>query len=460
VADVTGRPWNRPRGRAQLLIVGAIMLGVILVGLAVVLNSAIFAENLATRQNDASASDIRSFRSAAVGGAGAAIESSNRAAAGAPFAQLRDDEYRPRVRNLSTRLASRRSQSGASVGITTVDSRAGTQLVDDNASSDLRPHDGGLTNWTMAPGAHVRAFELTVTPDSGTTPGDLLTGGSGDAFVVTLDPATAPAHEVAVYENGSARVAVSEVGSDTVEECDVSGGTVNLSLTGRPTADGAYCGALAPVGTATGTYDVTVTNGDLATGTYRLVVDRTDGPTAAEAALDEQADRVNYGTACANDTYADGTADSPHSVPAVYAGTVELRYEDGQAASRTTSRVVPSQAGDDLTTPVVASLNVTDDSAGGDTSLTVNWTVEDPNGDLDSVTVDIVDRNGSDGRTETTSVADASDSGSLEFTDGGGAGDTYDVTVTVSDGTNERSRTVRHAADGDTDDGDGSACPP
>ena len=454
MADVTGRSRGRPRGRAQLLVIGAILLAVILIGLALVLNSAIFAENLATRQSDASASDIRSFRSAAVAGTGAAIESSNRAAAGAPFAQLRDDEYRPRVRNVSSRLASRRSQSGASVGMTVVDSRAGTQLIDD-AGGDLRPHDGGPTDWTMAPDSHVRAFELTVTPDAGTTLGDLLTGGTGDAFVVTLDPATAPAHEVAVYEDGGARVAVSEVGSDTVEECDVSGGTVNLSLTGRPTADGAYCDALAPVGTATGTYDVTVTNGDLATGTYRLVADRTDGPAPHEAALDEQADRVNYGTACASDTYADDTADSPYSMPAIYAGTVELRYEDAQAASRTTSRVVPSQAGDGLTTPVVASLDVTDDSADGDASLTVDWTVEDPNGDLDSVTVDVVDRNGNDSRTETTDIAGASDSGSLEFTDGEGAGDTYDVTVTVSDGTNERSRTVRHAADGDE-----SGCPP
>ncbi|TSD09823.1 hypothetical protein DP107_14315 [Haloglomus irregulare] len=456
MAHVTGRSRGRLRGRAQLLVVGAILLAVVLVGLALVLNSAIFAENLATRQSDASASDVRAFRSAAVAGTGAAIESSNRAAAGAPFAQLRDDEYQPRVETLSSRLASRRAQSGTLVGVTTTDSRAGTQLVDDDASGDLRPHDGGVTNWTMAPGAHVRAFDLTVTPDPGTTLGDLLTGGSGDAFVVTLDPATAPAHEVAVYEDGGVRVAVSEVGSDTVEECDVSGGTVNLSLTGRPTADGAYCDALERVATTTGTYDVTVTNGDLATGTYRLVVDRTDGPTAAEAALDEQVDRLNYGTACeSSDTYANDTADSPHSVPAIYAGTVELRYQDAQATSRTTSRVVPSQAGDGLTTPVVTSLSVADDSAGDEASLTVDWAVEDPNGDLDSVTVDVTDRNDSDGRAETTGVADGSGSGSLNFTDGGDFGDGYEVTVTVSDGTDERSRTVRHTADGDD-----AGCPP
>ena len=37
--------------RAQLILVGALALAVTLVGIALVLNSAIFAENLATRSN-------------------------------------------------------------------------------------------------------------------------------------------------------------------------------------------------------------------------------------------------------------------------------------------------------------------------------------------------------------------------------------------------------------------------
>jgi hypothetical protein len=129
---------------------------------------------------------------------------------------------------------------------------------------------------------------------------------------------------------------------------------------------------------------------------------------------------------------------------------VELRYQDSRAESRTTARVAPAQAGDRLVTPLVTSLSVTDTS-GGDTSLTVDWTVEDPNSVLDTVTVDVNDRNDNDGVSDTTDVSGAGESASdsYTYTDPGDGGDTYDITVTVTDGSHSRSRTVRHTADGD-----------
>jgi hypothetical protein len=455
VADV-----SRER-RGQLLLVGAILLGTIFVGLALVVNSAIFAENLATREGDSVGSDSQSFRSAAVAGVADTMESTNRDGAGESFVTLRDGRYQPRVRGLADQFASSRSLDGTAVDLSAAGSRPGTQLVDDDAST-ITPRGDTPADWTMATGAHVRAFELTAEPTTSITTSDVtdqLTGGSGDAFVVRLAAAGGPTHEVAVYEDGdvgstAVRVAVSEVGSSTVRECDAEGSAAPVSLAGRPTVDGSYCDPLASVAGTTGTYDVTVDNGDVATGTYRLVVDRTDGPTAAERSLDEQVDRANYGAACSGTTYADDPSTHPHSVPAIYAGTVDLRYRTDRVDSETTVRVASNQAGDGLVTPTVASLAVADGSGSDDASFTVDWTVEDPNGDLDEVTVTATNVPDGDSWTDTTSVSGASADDSVSVTDTDDAGDEYEITVTASDGTNDRSRTVAHVADGDD-----SGCP-
>lgn len=100
-------------------------------------------------------------------------------------------------------------------------------------------------------------------------------------------------------------------------------------------------------------------------------------------------------------------------------------------------------------TPTVAALTVHDNSGSDDASFTVEWTVEDPNGDLSEVTVTAAKVSGDTSRTNTTSVSGAGADGSFSFTDTGDAGDEYEITVTVSDGANERSRTVANVAGSD-----------
>ncbi|WP_254823725.1 DUF7261 family protein [Haloglomus halophilum] len=466
MADVTARSGRRDSARGQLLLLGGIVLAMIFIGIALVLNGSIFAENLATRQSGGASADIQEFRSTVADGVGDAIGSTNQDGAGESFDTLRDSRYQPRVETLADQLANRRSLDGEAIQLTTDGSRPGTQVVDADASTDFTPRDATTTtgDWTMVASAHVRAFELTADPTASDSTSEVttqLTGGTGDAFEVTLTAATGTAHEVAVYEDSddsTVRVAVSEVGSGAVRECDAEGGAATVSLTGRPTVDGAYCDALGPVAETSGTYEVNVTNGDLALGTYRLVVDRLDGPSASEESLDEQVDHVNYGAACSGTTYADTVGDDPYSVPAIYAGTVDLRYRSHQATTDATVQVMPEQAGDSLDTPLVASLDVTDNSAtDGDASFTVDWTVEDPNGDLSKVTLELVDGGTVVDTAEDTSIGGESAGGLLSVSETDGGGNTYDLAVTVTDGMAERTRTVTHDADGDTDTS--GACP-
>ena len=60
MADVTARFERRDSARGQLLLLGGIVLAMMFVGIALVLNGSIFAENLATRQNGDAGSDIQS----------------------------------------------------------------------------------------------------------------------------------------------------------------------------------------------------------------------------------------------------------------------------------------------------------------------------------------------------------------------------------------------------------------
>lgn len=66
--------FHTVRDRGQLILVGALSLAIVLVGLALVLNSAIYAENFATRANQGEAGQITQLEQQAVQGAGGAMQ--------------------------------------------------------------------------------------------------------------------------------------------------------------------------------------------------------------------------------------------------------------------------------------------------------------------------------------------------------------------------------------------------
>lgn len=274
--------------RGQLILVAAIALAVLFVGLAVVLNSVIYTENIASRSStfsgDAGPSTYRGEVDRAVDGviadanAADANDSARTARVAAGVAQL-DDALRRyyAASGVSTNV----SLAGPGTG-GVIDGTA----IEQGADAAFTEPESGAPDWTVARDVRMRAFAVTVDRDSLRDAGDpnpftvvVVANDSAAEWRITL---TRESVEGAAMTN----VTVSSPGGET-ETCVASGSRSDVAVTaGR--VDGAPCDALdffertvGPDG-GPGTYDVrfenATSNGSpTADGQYRLVVDATGG---------------------------------------------------------------------------------------------------------------------------------------------------------------------------------------
>lgn len=309
------------RSRGQILLVTAFALAVAFVGLAIVLNSVIFTENLATRSETTTTSDaIGHSRSVEVGVEEVIRFVNEHNTSGA-------DNYGPVERNLTNGVEN----------ISEVEARH--QLIDGQVTNDtlLLPfyngtwvkqtdrsrdftNDQGATKWSVmntTSGADARSFELLMT-DLGV----LNSLGSGP-FRVTAEDGTGDTWEM-------------EVGNSEVRYTDANGNTntcsynlassavlVNVSA---GTVDNSTCAGLDFGGDLERTENVTFYNADKAQGTYQLLLNksREDVDTAGK----------DYDT----------TGGDPFTEPAVYGAKIRVEYE---RRGLTYETVVEAQPGDD-----------------------------------------------------------------------------------------------------------------
>lgn len=445
--------------RGQIILVGGLALAVTLLVLAVVLNSAIYTENLATRGRGTAPTDVVDLRGDVEGGIGAVVEHANRANGGADYGTLQS-AYDAALDDWGSMAARHAAVDGRSVSVSRSGEMEGTRIVNASPGTPFTPRTDPTTvdafgnrgesyatpNWLVATDVRVRSFvldDVALSSLASSTPGDPK--GSGAFFVEVRDAADADAWRVAVYEDGGS-LAV------TVYDAD-AGSVVGTCSTGEPTAlvdltGGALnarpCDALDFLGDVTGLADVYYVNADDVAGTYELTVDRAGH--GAGGTLKDAVDAANYGSQCAGPTYYDDPATgSPSAAAGLYSATVDLRYDDRSLTYDAAVRTAPGEPGEAATAPVLSSLTVTDTSvAGTEAGFDVAWTVADPDGDTVDVTVVLADL--VDGTSTTrTYTGDGSDS----FTEPGDDGHTYEITVTVDDGTTSRSVTETHLADGD-----------
>jgi subtilisin len=123
--------------------------------------------------------------------------------------------------------------------------------------------------------------------------------------------------------------------------------------------------------------------------------------------------------------------------------TVELTVTDGAGATETATTTV-TETEDEDRAPTVDSYGVDAESTGSDAEITADWAVNDPDGDLDRVTVRVLDA--STGRvvaSNATDVGGADASGTDSFTVADGAGDRFYVTCSVTDETGNDTRETR-----------------
>ncbi|NHN58345.1 MULTISPECIES: hypothetical protein [Halorussus] len=452
------------RDRGQLVLVGALTLAVSLVAVAVVLNSAIYTENLASRSDDAGVGAAVDVRESVRDGVGGLTDRANENHAGDDYATLYGTRLPTALADWRPMAVRHRAVAGRTFRVTRARGMEGTRIAQDGVA-EFTPRTAGADplgyaapNWLVAAPVEVRQFRLAEVSASD------LTGASApfdpetasDVFYVEVREATGSNEwQVALYDaGGGVGVMVRDEDQESAVGSCAADGTATVDLTGA-TVDGRACEPLSFLDEANGPVAVYYVNGDDVAGTYELTVDRaghrTDDP------LKDRVDDANYGLHCEGPTYADGPGSgSPYATAAVYSATVEFRYDSESVTYETDVRAAAGEPGPGATRPVVTHFKVTDPTA-DDGAFTVDWAVADPNGDLDSLEIELLDTAGTVVASTTQGLSGAeAGPGSATLTDAGAADSTYDVRITVTDAAgNERGATERH-----DDDGDESGCPP
>lgn len=475
------------RRRGQLIVVGGLGLAVALVLLALVLNSAIYTENLASRQLDSGGDAIETSNEVAEG-LGGLMNGVNDPATASDYSTL-ETEYTDGVGEWSAVA----SQYGAlhARGITVATATTGgnpviergVRVVDEDESTKLTPRGNTPADWTVAPGVRAREFGFVVTSvdpdgdDAAPSDSDVeteLSSGSwteGPFFYVDIDDGE---WRMAVYDDGSGdvKVGVYDSATGTYSVCSNTPAATPVRIdVGRGTVNNVPCEPLASIAKQTGPYTVHFSNSEELTGSYELTADRVmDDSTLSGVAgpFTDVVDAANYDYHCGDSgnpksTYYSpsdgiGSGNYPYVAPALFSSAAELDARTDDVESATSVRIASEELSAGASSPRVSRFDVTDQSGSGDAKFSISWEVADPDGNLDLVEVELI----SGGGTEASASDDAIDgqrtaSGTFTLQDAVTLPATYDVKITVTDSSgNTRTVTQRHEAE---DPGDDSGCP-
>jgi len=336
VADLNGDE------RGQILLVAAFALAVIFVSMALIVNSAIFTENLASRGETAGSDRALSMRATVETNVGEGIAAANRNNNSSPTELV--DATRADIRTLSRQTGRQAARSGRVVDVTYQSNRPGVRIAQTDGSALTT--GGGVTDYRVVGGVSrvdgangTRAFEIAAS--------DITATDNASAFEVSVQRTGATGNEnswrARIYRTGAETVHIRTLRNNStstlVEDCEVtrdSGlSTFRIDLTGG-TVDGEPCDALgtAPSGAnvhfgagtdvtpgGTDTYDIEFANADQVTGNFSMVVYRRPSTTL---------DLSSIGT-------------SPTSTTALYDVTVRYTHLTTDLRYETDLRVAPGE---------------------------------------------------------------------------------------------------------------------
>jgi hypothetical protein len=304
---------GQQRSRGQLLIVSAFALGVLFVALALILNSAIFTENLASRGETTGGDQAVEFRDTLQRGVGNILtaENENITDSSTSYSTLRT-----RVGNettaMGTTLIEQNARGGATSDVNITDQTNGS-LIRQSVSTRNFSDNSGNSNWTVAQNVdQTRAFTLNVSRSelsSNCTP-------LSDCFVLNVT-------NWRVSMNSST-VAVETPAGDT-DTCSAGSGDHTVIDINAGTVNGTSCPALDFSDAPQSGYDIEYQNGDEIGGTYSLVVDDTTLPSS------------NLSSSVGSD---------PSATPALYDVRVEYDYQTAELNFSSAVRVAPGETDD------------------------------------------------------------------------------------------------------------------
>ncbi len=282
--------------RGQIVVVGALLIGTILVGIALVVNGAIYSENLASQQTT-STKEVVDTRTEIWTTVNASLGDANQDETVNDSHEALASDLPPRITRDTRHVTDGAAERGtiASVSVSNITNRTIVTHDDDEAAfTDAT----GEANWTVA--SSVIRLENT-RMDVNTS--SLQPAGAADAFTLAIDNGSTWSMTVTDPPTGGG-VQVETSGYDgTTSTCTASGDRVWINITAG-TLDGTDCPGLAashPDDPATVTYQY----GDTVKGTYHV-----------SAVMTAPADTDRF-----------DTTGAPSATYAVESATITYRYQ-------------------------------------------------------------------------------------------------------------------------------------
>jgi hypothetical protein len=290
----------------------AFALGAIFLGLALIANSAIFTENLATRNENVESTDALEYRYSVTQATGEIVAFANE------YNHTSHDEITANVeqgiRDMSAYTGIQQVERGAAVSLALAETTNGSRIFQDDGSNFT--DNRSAENWTLADGIeNTRAFALEITNVTGT-------------FSVVANDTDSPVDEWRL-DISSDELTVTQPDVPGSEQCSYdTPGTVAIT---DAMVNDSPCPALVdtesgdPMHFAAGIdgeYAIEFEGGDTVKGNYSLVIE--DGSDGTVGGLADK----HYG-----DTT--GPGESPYVVPAMYSVTLDVAYDTSRLSYRT-----------------------------------------------------------------------------------------------------------------------------
>jgi|GEM_PF-1955699 len=301
MADLIGTDSDRSRG--QLLLVTGFALAVIIVALVLLLNTAIYSQNLATRGTDVGADEALSYRNTVESNLWPAVETTAHNDVENSSRSNVEANVTERIDRLAATASRPHRSRGASADVEIVGFTDGTRLRQTDADRSLTD-TSDTANWTMVSATDdVRRFELNTTGGLETTDDP-----RNESFRIDVTGSGGDRWSVYVYENQSAsepRIAVrNATDPDPDDVCrDATTGPPRLNLMAG-TVNGVDCDALSFAENVSPPYEIDVGYGNRTEGTYDAIVQGTLVPGS------------NFNT----------SSNSPYTVPVVYDVQTRITY--------------------------------------------------------------------------------------------------------------------------------------
>lgn len=335
--DGGGRDDGDGGDRGQLLLVAVLVLAASFIVLALVINSAIFTENLATRADVAGSEEALEYRAEVIDGVGTVITDANEDPDIETSPELRD-YVQDETEQVSSLAGLEQALRGGVTDFGVQDETVGDRIAQDNGTRNLTANDSS-PDWTPADNVNRTrnlAFEFTRVETTLSLP-------DTDSFQVTLDDGSGEwtvsfRDEVDPDVSSDETAIVVERPDGTEAKCVRNGPNATRNLTVdvmAGTANGEPCHALRRLsdgtqmrfGTNIGTpYDISFENGDNADGRYSMVIEGGAPASSGELAPDQN-------------------PDYPYATPGIYDVTLSYTYQTHAVTYETDVRVAPGEEG-------------------------------------------------------------------------------------------------------------------